>query len=240
MTLYRDEAVVLRNQKLGEADRIITMLTRRHGKVRAVAKGIRRTKSKFGASLEPSTHVDLQNYQGRELDIVTQAEIIDSYASMRTDYERYTIGTTMLEAVERLTEERESALRLFLLLVSGLRALDAAEHDATLVLDAFLLRSLAISGYEPSLAGCARCSTPGPHRSFAVAAGGVVCQSCRPAGAASPAPATVELLADLLSGEWAGPDASDRRTRREGSGLVAAYFEYHLDRRLRALALVER
>ena len=75
-SLYRDEGVVLRTQKLGEADRIITLLTRRHGKVRAVAKGVRRTKSKFGARLEPFSHVDLQLYTGRNLDIVTQAESI--------------------------------------------------------------------------------------------------------------------------------------------------------------------
>ena len=240
MTLYRDEAVVLRLQKLGEADRIVTMLTRRHGKVRAVAKGVRRTKSKFGARLEPGTHVDVQNYLGRELDIVTQAEILDAYPSMASDYERYTIGTTMLEAAERLTEEREPTLRLYLLLVGGLRALDSGEHAASLVLDAFLLRSMSVSGWEPALDDCARCSAPGPHRAFAVAAGGAVCAVCRPAAAASPHPASLVLMADLLQGRWSGADASERRTRREASGLVTAYFEFHLDRRLRALALVER
>jgi DNA repair protein RecO (recombination protein O) len=240
VTLYRDEAVVLRTQKLGEADRIVTMLSRRHGKVRAVAKGIRRTKSRFGARLEPFVHVDVQNYQGRELDIVTQAEIVDAFAAMMNDYERYTAGTAILEAADRLTEEREPSLRLYLLLVGALRSLDAGEHAPALVLDAFLLRALSVSGWEPALDACARCAAPGPHRWFAVPAGGVVCTACHPPGSVTPGAPAVALLRALLEGDWPPADAADARTRREASGLVSAYAEYHLDRRLRSLAMVER
>ena len=123
MGLYRDEAIVLRTQKLGEADRIITLLTRSHGRVRAVGKGVRRTRSKFGARLEPFTHVDLQIYEGRSLDVVQQAETLGSYGDrIADDYGRYTSGTVMLETAERLTaEEREPATQQFLLLVGGLR-----------------------------------------------------------------------------------------------------------------------
>src|SRR5918911_5709296 len=111
--LYRDDAVVLRGQKLGESDRIVTVLTRRHGRIRAVAKGVRRTSSKFGARLEPFTHVDCQFFAGRELDIVTQAETVTPYgAGIADDYGRYTAGTAMLETAERLTtEEREPSIR---------------------------------------------------------------------------------------------------------------------------------
>jgi DNA repair protein RecO (recombination protein O) len=240
VTLYRDEGVVLRTQKLGEADRIVTLLTRRHGKVRAVAKGVRRTKSKFGSRLEPFTHVDLQCYQGRELDIVTQAEIVSSYAALSGDYGRYTAGTAMLETVDRFTEEREPALRLFLLLAGALKALDGGGHDASLVLDAFVLRTLSISGYAPGLDDCARCGADGPHRSFHVSSGGLVCPDCRPSGSASPSPGSVALMSALLTGDWATADATDRRTQREASGLVSAYLEWHLDRRLRSMQLVER
>ena len=239
MTLYRDQAVVLRTQKLGEADRIVTMLSRRHGKVRAVAKGVRRTKSRWGGRLEPFVHVDVQNYQGRELDVVTQAEIVDAFAAMMGDYERYTAGTAMLEATDRLTEEREPALRMYLLLVGGLRTLDGGEHSPALVLDAFLLRALSVSGYEPALDTCARCAAPGPHRWFTREAG-IVCSSCRGPSAASPNAPAVALLSALLSGDWTVADGADARTRREASGLVAAYAEYHMDRRLRSLAMVER
>ena len=242
MSLYRDEGVVLRTQKLGEADRIITLLTRSTGRVRAVAKGVRRTRSKFGARLEPFSHVDLQLYEGRSLDVVTQAETISAFGEpLVADYRSYTAGTAMLETVERLTaEEREPALQQFLLLVGGLRALAGATHDAGLVLDSFLLRSLSVAGYAPSFDGCARCGVAGPHRAFAVAAGGAVCAGCRPAGSVLPAEPTMGLLAALLSGDWAVADASEPRHRREASGVVAAYLSWHLERSLRSLAHVER
>src|ERR1700728_4279498 len=185
---YRDDGVVLRTQKLGEADRIVTLLTRQNGRVRAVAKGVRRTKSRFGARLEPFTHVDVLIHPGRSLDVITQAEVIRPYgAPLAGDYPRYTAGTAMLETAERFTPmEKEPALRQLLLLIGGLRALGGAEHDSPLVLDAFLLRSLAVAGYAPALEECARCgasagararpgaSAPGDQvrlPAFAVAAG---------------------------------------------------------------------
>lgn len=240
MSLYRDEGVVLRVQKLGEADRIVTVLTRRHGRVRAVAKGVRRTRSKFGASVEPFSHVDVQLYAGRNLDIVTQAESICAYGeTLVHDYARYTAATAVLETAERLTaEEREPSLRLFLLVIGALRAFD--ERDPSLVLDAFLLRAMSVSGYAPALLDCARCGAAGPHRAFSVPAGGTVCATCRPAGSASPSPATLALMADLLTGEWAAAEAADARTRRDASGLVAAHLQWHLERGLRSLPLVER
>jgi DNA repair protein RecO (recombination protein O) len=241
VNLYRDEGVVLRTQKLGEADRIVTLLTREHGRVRAVAKGVRRTRSKFGARLEPFMLVDVQLHRGRSLDIVTQAETIAPYGErLASDYPRYTAGTAMLETAERLSEEGEPALQQHLLLVGGLRTLAGGAHDSSLVLDAFLLRSLAVGGWAPSFHDCARCGAPGPHRAFAVASGGAVCPTCRPPGSVAPAPATLTLLAALLAGDWAIADDSDVRARREGSGMVAAYLQWHLERGVRALRLVER
>jgi len=242
VSLYRDEGIVLRTQKLGEADRIVTLLTRRNGRVRAVAKGVRRTKSRFGARVEPFAHVDVQLHQGRSLDIVTQVETIDAFGgSVVGDYARYTAGTAMLETAERLTDvEREPAVQQYLLLVGGLRALAAGEHEPGLVLDAYLLRSLAVAGWAPTFTDCARCGAPGPHRAFSVAGGGAVCPDCRPPGSASPAPETVELLASLLSGDWSVADGSLPRHRREAAGLVAAFVQYHLERGLRSLRLVER
>jgi DNA repair protein RecO (recombination protein O) len=241
-SLYRDEGIVLRTQKLGEADRIVTVLTRRTGKVRAVAKGVRRTKSKFGARLEPFSHVDLQFYTGRNLDIINQAESIRSYGQVIAgDYPAYTAGTTVLETADRLTaEEKEPSLRLFLLVVGALRALSERAHPAGLVLDAFLLRAMSVAGWEPALGGCARCGEEGPHRHFSVPAGGMVCPPCRPTGSAMPNPATIELLDALLTGDWAVAEASQGTNRREGSGLVAALLQWHLERGLRSLPLVDR
>jgi DNA repair protein RecO (recombination protein O) len=240
--VYRDEAIVLRAQKLGEADRIVTLLTRGHGRVRGVARGVRKTSSRIGARLEPFSHVDVQLYEGRSLDTVTQVESIAAHgAALSSDYPRWTAGTAMLETAERLTpEEREPAVPQFALLVSGLRSLVAREHDAGLILDAYLLRSLAIAGWSPSFADCARCGAPGPHRAFNIATGGVVCPDCRTPGSAAPAPGTIELLGALLSGDWPVADASEGRERREASGLVAAFLQWHLERGLRSLPLVDR
>jgi DNA repair protein RecO (recombination protein O) len=241
-SLYRDEGVVLRTQKLGEADRIVTVLTRRHGKVRAVAKGVRRTKSKFGARLEPFSHVDLQLYTGRTLDIVSQAESIRSYGSVIAgNYPAYTAGTAVLETADRLTaEEKEPSLRLFLLVIGALRALSDRTHPAGLVLDAFLLRAMSVAGWEPALGDCARCGVEGPHRHFSVPAGGSVCPGCRPTGSAMPNPVTIGHLEALLSGDWQTAEASENPQRREGSGLVAALLQWHLERGLRSLPLVDR
>jgi DNA repair protein RecO (recombination protein O) len=242
---YRDDGVVLRTQQLGEADRIVTLLCRRSGRVRAVAKGVRRTKSRFGGRLEPFTHVDLLVHPGRSLDVITQAEVIRAYGvPMAGDYPRYTAGTAMLETAERFTPmEKEPALRQFLLLIGGLRALGESGTDAReprLVLDAYLLRSLAVAGYAPALEACARCGAPDRLAAFAIAAGGMVCASCRLPGAASPSAQTVALMLALLQGDWDSASRSERRHRVECSGLVAAYLQWHLEHSIRSLRHVER
>jgi DNA repair protein RecO len=241
VSLYRDEGIVLRTQKLGEADRIVTLLTRRTGRVRAAAKECAR-RSAFGARLEPFSHVDVQLYERRSLDLVTQAETIRPYGgSLATDYPRYTAGTAMLETAEKLTsEEKEPALRQFLLLVGGLRTLVDGSHDPRLVLDAYLLRSLSVAGWAPALDECARCGARGGLRAFVIAAGGAICGSCRQPGAATPAPRTFELMLALLRGEWGSADESETRYRVECSGLVAAYLQWHLEHGIRSLRHVER
>jgi DNA repair protein RecO (recombination protein O) len=240
--LYTDDGVVLRTQKLGEADRIITLLCRKSGRVRAVAKGVRRTKSRWGARLEPFTHADLMLHAGRSLDVITQAEVIRPYGEpLIGDYPRYTAGVAMLETAEKFTAvEKEPALRQLLLLIGGLRSLGDGEHDSRLVLDAYLLRSLAVAGYAPALTECARCGARGSLPGFAIPSGGVVCASCRPPGAASPAPGTVALMRALLRGDWQAADAGERRHQVECSGLVAAYLQWHLEHSIRSLRHVER
>ncbi|HUN32335.1 MAG TPA: DNA repair protein RecO [Trebonia sp.] len=269
MHAYRDDGIVLRTTKLGEADRIITLLCRQNGRIRAVAKGVRRTKSRFGARLEPFTHVDLMVHPGRSLDVISQAEVIRAYGPpLAADYPKYTAGAAMLETAERLTPvEKEPAIRQFLLLIGGLRALgeaadaigedgdtesgaafgaDGPDRDPRLVLDAYFLRSLAVAGYAPALAECARCGrSDGPGggvrlTAFAVGAGGMVCEQCRPPGAPVPSPQTIALMIALLRGDWAAAMRSERRHRVECSGLVAAYLQWHLEHSIRSLRHVER
>ena len=246
MPTYRDDAIVLRTHKLGEADRIITMLSRRHGKVRAVAKGVRRTSSKFGARLEPFSHIDLQFATGRTLDVVTQVESLDAFGEPLTDdYPAYTAGQVMLETADRLVvEEREPALQQYLLLVAALRVLNSGTSDgprpATLILDSYLLRALAVAGYAPSFTDCARCGVEGPHDAFSPASGGVVCGVCRPPGSARPAAETLLLLGALLEGRWQDTRDVPGPVAREASGITSAFVAWHLDRNLRSLAHVER
>jgi DNA repair protein RecO (recombination protein O) len=242
VSLYRDEAIVLRTQKLGEADRIITMLTREHGRIRGVAKGVRRTMSKFGARLEPGSHVDIQLHVGKTFDTITQVEAIMNYGEAITDdYQRWTIASAILETAERFTaQEHEPALQEFQLVVGGMKALSENRYDPSLILDAFLLRSLAIGGYAPSMTNCSRCEKPGPHRYFSLVGGGSVCMDCRPSASATPAPETLELMGALLSGDWEVAMKSENRNRREASGLIAAYLQWHLERGLRSLPMVER
>jgi DNA repair protein RecO (recombination protein O) len=253
---YRDDGIVLRTQKLGEADRIVTLLARRTGRVRAVANGVRRTKSRFGARLEPFTHVDLLLHTGKSLDHITQADTLRPYGKpFSSDYPRYTTGTAMLETAEKFTPvEKEPAMRQFLLLVGGLRALGDGAHDPRLILDAYLLRSLAVAGYAPALDECAVCGTrvgdpdgDGAALSstalrafaFAIGAGGLVCRTCRTPGAATPAPQTVALMSALMCGDWAHADHTERRHQAECSGLVAAYVQWHLEHSIRSLRHVE-
>ncbi|WP_040161744.1 DNA repair protein RecO [Mobilicoccus massiliensis] len=241
MPLYRDAAIVLRTQKLGEADRIITLLTRGRGIVRAVGKGVRRTKSKFGARLEPGMVIDAQLYEGRSLDTVTQVDVLAPYGEQITrDYVAWTAMVAMLETAERLTEGQDTGSSQFTLLAGALASLAGREHDASLVLDAYLLRAVATAGWAPSFHDCARCGEPGPHRAFNLASGGCVCPACRTPGSVAPAPATFLLLGALMEGDWPVADASEPQHRREGSGLVTAFLQWHLERGVRSLRLVER
>lgn len=244
---YRDAAVVLRTHKLGEADRIVTMLSRGHGKLRAVAKGVRRTSSKFGARLEPFSHVDVQLATGRTLDVITQAVTLDAFGhGLIGDYTRYTAGEAMLEMADRLVaEEGEPALQQYRLLIGALRVLDRdstsdGPRPASMILDSYLLRALAVAGYAPSFTACARCGEVGPHRAFSPATGGVTCERCRPAGSARPAPETIDLLAALLEGNWPATRDADRGIVKQASGLTSAFVTWHLDRNLRSLVHVER
>ncbi|KAB1663643.1 DNA repair protein RecO [Pseudoclavibacter sp. CFCC 13611] len=238
MPLYRDEAVVLHTHDLGEADRIITMLARHHGRLRAVAKGVRRTSSKFGARLEPFSVVDLQCFEGRTLDTVTQAVTLANFgAAVAGDYTKYTAGTVMLEAAERLSAETANPA-LYRLTVSALRSLARGEHDPVSTADAFLLRALSLSGWAPSFADCARCGARGPHRLFSAVAGGMVCDTCAPSGSLAVEPRTLEVLAGLLSGVWElvdGDSDDDALARARAHEVTSKYTQYHLERRVRSL-----
>jgi DNA repair protein RecO (recombination protein O) len=175
--LYRDTAVVLRTYKLGEADRIVVMLSEHHGKVRAVAKGVRKTKSKFGARLEPLSHVRLLLYQGRELDIVSQAESVETLAPLVGDLDHLTSGLALVEAVDQITMEREPAPHIYRMLVGALRTI--ATRSGPLVVAAFYWKLLASEGVSPELDACVVCGAQGPLVASTWRRSGELSRSCR-------------------------------------------------------------
>jgi DNA repair protein RecO (recombination protein O) len=237
VSLYRDRAVVVRTHKLGEADRIVVLLTAEHGKVRAIAKGIRKTKSRFGGRLEPLTHVSLLLYQGRELDIVSQAETIDPTRPLMDDLDRLTQGLALLEAVDRLTPDREPVPDLYRMLVGALRTL--AARPSELVVPAFFWKVLASEGLRPELDRCVRCGTDGPLVAFDLDEGGTLCRACRQGVPLSQGALT--LLRQILGGELNAALAADRSpAHHEVAVLATRAMEHHLERGLRAVALLER
>ena len=243
MPLYKEQGVVLRSIKLGEADKIVTVMTQGAGKIRAVAKGIRKTTSRFGGRLEPFTHVSLMCYRGRgALDTVTQADIIAPHRAIRDDLALFAAGETMLEAVDKVAEEHERNNRLALLLLSGMRALDSRPPDPAAVAEAFLLKLLSLSGFHPALTGCASCGRPDPQL-FDAGQGGAICATCAEPGAGAVSPATLQELARLSLADLVeaghSPRAGDR-VRREARSLLYGFAEYHLERRIRSLPMLVR
>jgi len=238
VALYRDRGVVLRTYRLGEADRIVVLLTRGHGKARAVAKGVRRTKSRFGARLEPPGHVELLLYEGRgELDVVSQAGSVDHLRPLREDLDRLSRAMAVLEAADQLALEREPNPRLYEMLVGALRTL--ADTDAPLVVAGFLLKALALEGFRPQVESCVVCGASEPLVSWVMEEGGLRCSAHRQGTAVSPE--AVGVLQDVLGGRL-GAALGERRgpVVSEVDHLAVRAFEHHVERRLRSISALHR
>lgn len=238
MALYRDHAVVLRSWKLGEADRIISLHTHGHGKVRGVAKGVRRTKSKFGARLEPLSHVSVQLYRGRgDLDTITQVESVDRFARLRDDPDRFARAEALLEAVDQVAQDREPDRALHVMLVRALRTLN--ERDSPLVVAAFFLKLLAHEGLQPELGLCVDCGSSRDLEAFDFDDGGVRCRDHRRGRPITPE--AVALMQRILGGGLAGVlDEQVGPATGEVDMLATALLEHHLERRLRSVAVLDQ
>jgi DNA repair protein RecO (recombination protein O) len=235
--LYRDTAVVIRTYRLGEADRIVVLFTERHGKIRAVAKGVRKTKSKFGSRLEPISHVALQLYEGRELDIVTQAESIDHFRTIREDLDRLAAASAMLEAVDQLAQDHEPNPRLYQMLLGALRSLSA--HHAPLVVPAFFIKALSLEGFRPMVDRCVDCGATEQLVAFDFESGGSLCVNCRRGQAISPE--ALLLFQQMLGGRLgAALNEPESPATHEVTNLATRSLEHHLERRLRSVTLLDR
>jgi DNA repair protein RecO (recombination protein O) len=239
MPHYRDEAIILRTHKLGEVDRILTLLTRNHGQVRAVAKGVRKTTSRFGARLEPFMVADLQLFEGRNLDTVSQVEQLSNYgAPIVADYSTYTAASAMVEAAERMTRESSSSQH-YLLLLGALRTLASGAQPSSQVLDSYLLRSLALSGWVPRLDACANCGSV-KAASFSIHTGAVCCLDCDIPGSVRLGEGGLAHMQALLIGDWESVAQGLPQVRSNVSGVIAGYLQWQLERGLKSLNHVER
>jgi DNA repair protein RecO (recombination protein O) len=235
VALYRDDAVVLRTHKLGEADRIVVLWTRGRGKVRAVAKGVRRTRSKFGSRLEPGSVVQLQLYEGRNLDIVTQAERLANLDDLRADLDRYGRAALLLEIVDASTEEAEANPALYKMLTGALQELDRSGNP--LVVPTFAARFLVLEGVQPLVDACVRCGSTSNLVAIQIAEGGVLCAD-HPAGESLSEAARL-ALEDVFAGRVRHVlDNTPPPVARELDSLAARLVEQHIERRLRASPIV--
>lgn len=234
---FRDRALVIRSYDFGEADRIIVLLTRHHGLVRGVAKGVRRAKSRFGSRLQLFVNLDVQLYPGRNLYTISQADTVDYFgARIIEDYERYTAACAALESAERLAAaDAPGDPYLYEVCVD---VLDKLQHgDPLMLLDAFLLKAMSHAGWAPSLFDCAQCQRPGPHHAFHPAVGGAACHQCRPPGAAEVDPETLHHMW-LIAHDH--PSQPTNAQAQEAHRLTRAHLQWHLERSVGALGIMEQ
>ncbi len=237
MTNYREDAIVLRTYRLGESDRIVVLLTESNGKVRAVAKGVRKTRSRLGSRLEPLSHVSVLLHKGRELDIVSQVEPLDTASGLRSNLDKMTQGLAMLEAVDQMTIDREPVPHIHRMLVGALGAL--ARDGSSLVVGAFYLKLLAAEGFEPELSRCTSCAATDDLVAFDVVSGGVQCRSCRTGPAVSAG--AIGLMRRILGGQLAAALAEpESPITREVTQLATVAIERQCERRLKSVGMFER
>lgn len=241
---FRDRAFVVRTYDFGEADRVVVLLTRNHGLVRSVAKGVRKAKSRFGSRVQMFVELDVQLYparnQGRGLATITQADTVAYYGSgLIDDFDRYTAGCAILESAERLSYA-ESDGTLFDDISHSLRLLQDTTNP-TLVLDAFILQATAHAGWGLSLFNCAQCGRPGPHHAFHPQIGGAACLHCRPSGSREVEESTLHIMWLLSGGHYAA--AQERLTETTAvqvHRLATQHLQYHLESAVSSLRIMEQ
>lgn len=240
---YRTHGIILRTYKLAEADRIIVILTADRGQLRAVAKGVRRTSSKFGSTLEPFMHTRLQLVPRRNLDIIAQTETMHSYGMMLTnDYDSYGAASAMVETAEQLTRDEDATdgATQYRLLHGAIAALARRAAAPKMLLTSYLLRALAIAGWAPTFSQCARCGLEGIHNWLSVPLGGVLCDDCAPPRTTYITDDEVELLTALLVGDWPVVEQAQPGQMRQATSFVAEYLQYHLEKNLQSLAVMDQ
>jgi DNA repair protein RecO (recombination protein O) len=237
VSTYRDQAIVLGSHKFGEADRVVVLLTATHGKVRAVAKGVRRTKSSIGARLEPLSHIDVSLRTGRELDTVAEVKLVHTHTALRTDFDRLSQGLSMVETINKITLDREPVPEMFQMLSRALHSLN--DTFSPLMIGAFFLKLVALEGSAPQVHECVRCGESAELVAFDMLEGGTLCRSCRSGVMVSSQ--AVLLLQKILDGRLAQALAEpDSPAVHEVNQIAMRMMESHLERRIKSLGVFDR
>ncbi len=240
MAAEKTEAIVLHTYNLTESSKIVVLLTSLRGKVRAVAKGVRRTKSKFGSALEPMTHIEAQLHikENRDLQTLSQAVTLEPFAPIRADLTRLGLASVMCELMEQFVQENEDAGRSFVLLLVSLEALARMSKNYTSLLIFFFLKTLEISGLLPALDGCARCGRNLEKTArLDAGSGGLLCSGCSAGLGERMAPGSIKIMRRLLTTKWAMLE----RIRVPSSAAdeilhaLSAYIAYHTGRELKSM-----
>lgn len=243
MKLYKVEAVVLRARDCGDGDKLLTLYSREHGKIKVMAHGAAKPSSRKRGAVQLFTHTKFLIYRGRELDSVSQCEGVEMFSFLRGDLEKIGYASYLAELMDALTPEGEPNEPLFLLLLETLRLM--AENDAELLARAFEIRAAGFMGYRPVLEACACCRGPASGELFfSPARGGVLCGACGSDNqdAAPCSRGTVEILKILLS--WHPAKLRQlkvgRRDRKQIKNILHEYLKYHLERELKSAAFLNR
>lgn len=234
--LYRDKAIVLRQYKLGEADRIVVLLGKDCGQIRAVAKGIRKPTSRMGGRVSPFNLLEAQFHRGQNLDTITQSELVSGYAdALSGDYYSFASAKLLAEVTQRMTDkDADSGTALFGLLHGALAALAGRRHHPQLIAASYLMRASGIGGWTAQLGCCASCAKKSSRVFFSPSQGGIVCEECIASTATPIEKETVTDLMALLAGRWELLDEECCDARRL-LGLAGQWTQWHLEQQLKAL-----
>jgi DNA repair protein RecO (recombination protein O) len=232
MAIKNDQGIVLRTYSFGEADKVVVLISATSGKLRCVAKGIRKTKSRFGGRLEQFVHVDLVLYEGRNLGTITQAEVVEAYPKLRTDLEAVSVAATMAEITDLVVQEDEPSIGMFLLLQRGLGALEQGGHRTDL-LTHFMLRTAGIIGFTPALDACASCGSDAIER-FSFSAGGAVCRNCSPTDSVLLRVGVADHLLQVANREV----ITEPQLAQDAQGVARKFLEFHLERPMKSMSVL--
>ena len=231
---WRDRAFVVRTYDFGEADRVVVLLTKNHGLIRGVAKGVRKAKSRFGSRLQPFVEVDALIYPGRGLSTIASADTVTYFgARIIDDFDRYAAACAVMETAEKLSFD-EADPTLFALVQEALKNLQTDQHP-TMVLDAFILQATEHAGWGLSLFNCANCGAPGPHKAFNATVGGAVCNNCRSPGSKDVHPETLHEM-------WLMEQGSEVPSIRVAQihRATVAHLQFNLETGLKSFKIMEQ